>query len=439
MNSLIPALFQSRQSKVPQTIWRLALPMILANISVPLLGFVDTAVIGHLPKATFLAGTALGSLLITVLFWLCGFLRMSTTGLVAQASGRDDGVGITRVLGQGMVFAWALGVVIILCQSFIFSTLPILTGASSELDEALEFARQYFDIRIWIAPVTLSSMVLTGLLIGLGQTKRVLFAIIVCNLINLVADLLFVPVMGLNVRGLAFASVLAELIQIVILLRFVVQLVNIKTLRHLPMTTGLGQLFRLNGTLFLRSALLQLCLSFMTIYASHYGEQAVAINAILMQFFLFISFSMDGIAYALESQVGKSFGANQLWKARLFIHYGLVMALKLSLAYSLIYGLLYQPIVSALTSIPTLRSELASYWWCVLLMPLISFTSFIYDGIFIGLSWVKAMRNSMAIASLGFFILVYSSLAWGNQGLWVAFLGFLLLRGGSQHWMLRRL
>ena len=439
MISRFSILFRRRQSPVQQKIWRLAWPMILANISVPLLGFVDTAVIGHLPDSTYLAGTALGSLLITVLFWICGFLRMSTTGLVAQAVGRCDAYAVTRTLMQGMTLALSLAILILIFREPLFDLLPLLTHSSDELRLALGFAQEYFDIRIWIAPVSLISLVMTGFLIGKGQTRKVLVAVVSCNLVNLVADILFVPVLGLNVAGVAYASVLAEVTQFVILTAYVMPKANLKLWRSVQLSRGLGQVFHLNSTLFMRSALLQLCLSFMTIYASRYGQSAIAVNAILMQFFLFISFTMDGIAFALESLVGKSYGALQIWKAKLYIRRGMAMAFKLSLVYCLIYGLMYEWIVASLTSIASLRVELSQFWWCAVLMPLVSFASFIYDGVFIGLSWVKEMRNSMAIAMISYFVLVFMTLSMGNQGLWLAFLTFLMMRGVSQHWMMRHL
>jgi len=413
--------------------------MILANISVPLLGFVDTAVVGHLPDSNFLAGTALGSLLITVTFWLLGFLRMSTTGLVAQAIGGSDNVQANRILAQGMGIALTLSVCILLLQGYLFGLLPFLTGHTEQVETSLIYAREYFDIRIWVTPLSLFNLVLTGYLIGQGQTKRVLIAVFSCNLVNLVGDLLFVPVMGLGVKGVAYATVIAEITQFALLIWAVYPQSQLSLWRVSWLTQNIGRLFKLNSTLFMRSALLQLCLSFMTLYASRYGSQAIAINAILMQFFLFISFAMDGIAFALESIVGKCYGAAQIWKAKLNIRRGFILAFKFSLAYSLVYIVFYDGIVMLLTDIPDLRSALEPYWWLVVCLPLASFSSFIYDGIFVGLAWVKQMRNSMFFAAIVFFVAVILTVSLGNIGLWVAFLSFILMRGISQYFYMIRL
>ena len=435
------SLFQPKSGQFAsyQKIWQLAWPMILANISVPLLGFVDTAVIGHLPDPSFLAGTALASLLITVSFWLCGFLRMSTTGLIAQALGRADPKQVSRIFAQGIGLAMALACLFLILQGPLFSLLPFFTSNTSELDTVLVHARTYFDIRIWAAPMTLVSLVLTGYLIAKGQTKRVLIAVIGCNLINLFADIILVPVLDFGVAGLASASLLAEASQLLILLSFNRSEFKSLTWRWQWLTQGLTRLFQLNFVLFCRSALLQLCLSFMTLYASRYGQTAIAVNAILMQFFLFISFSMDGIAFALESLVGKRFGAGQLRPTLVLIRRGLELALTLALVYTLVYGLTFEIIISALTSIDKLQLALSDYLWCALLLPIMTFASFIYDGVFIGLGWVRQMRNSMALAAAVFFVVVLIAQLWGNMGLWFAFLCFMLSRGISQHVYLKGL
>ena len=438
MFSLLEARKSRHQTQIDRNIWQLAWPMILANISVPLLGFVDTAVIGHLPNSNFLAGTALGSLLITVLFWLLGFLRMSTTGLVAQTAGRGDRLESNRYLAQGIGIALLLAFVILMLQGYLFALLPYLTGHDAQVQMSLEYARMYFDIRIWITPVSLCNLVLTGYLIGQGQTKRVLTAVIVCNLVNLFADILFVPVMGLGVEGVAYATVLAELTQFVLLAMVIVPQAQISKWQKSWFTHNLRQAFKLNSTLFFRSALLQLCLSFMTLYASNYGAQAIAINAILMQFFLFISFAMDGIAFALESIVGNYYGASQTWKAKLNIRRGFVMAFKFSLVYSLVYVFCYDWIVMLLTDISDLRVALQQYWLVVICLPLVSFASFIYDGIFVGLAWVKQMRNSMLHAAVVYFLAVWLTLSLNNLGLWMAFLSFMLARGASQYFYLKK-
>lgn len=437
---MITSTFQifSLNTMSARKIWLLAWPMILANISVPLLGFVDVAVIGHLPSPSFLAGTTLGSLVIMVLFWLLGFLRMSTTGLVAQAFGDNNPHQEAIVVLQGVFIALVLSAVILINQNHLFSYFVSLLSTDVDLSESIQAAQTYFSIRVWSAPVSLINLVLTGFLIGKGQTKTVLYALLVCNLVNLIADIIMVPVLGLNVSGVAYASVLAEVTLFVFLLSHVYpQIIQYMTF-NLSIFLGSQQLLSLNGLLFIRSMLLQLCLSFITIYATRYGEVAVATNAIVMQFFMFISFTMDGIAFALESLVGQAYGKKQKVKVTLFIRTGLRLATFGAIVYCLAYWLLGEYIVYMLTNIDTLQTALESYYGWIILLPLVSYMSFILDGVFVGLAYSYKMFKSMLIAAITFFVVFYLTKELGNHALWLAFCSFMLTRGLSQLYMVRK-
>lgn len=423
-----------------QKIWQLAWPMILANITVPLLGFVDTAVIGHLNSSDFLSGTALGSLVVTIAFWLLGFLRMSTTALASQAWGRQDNEGLSRVLLQGGVLAIFLAIVILSLQSWLFQGMLLLVDNSEHMEASLFYARQYFDIRIWIAPVSLLNLVFMGYLIGIGKTRQVLIAVIVCNLVNLIGDIVFVPVLGMEVRGVAFASVMAETCQFILLISYTLPV--LKRLKPFVAESyvGIVGLVAMNRVLFMRSALLQFCISFMTLYASRFGPNAVAVNAIMMQFFLFLSFALDGIAFALEALVGQQVGAQQAKKVRLFITKGFRFGAKFALFYSVLYMVFAHDIIRLMTDIDELHQTLNNYYWIIILLPIGSFMCFIFDGVFIGLGWVSAMRNSMFIATVIFVIAVSLNHLLGgeNLGLWLAFWLFLFARGASQLTMLEK-
>lgn len=418
-------------------IWLLAWPMILANISVPLLGFVDVAVIGHLPSPAFLAGTTLGSLVIMVLFWLLGFLRMSTTGLVAQAFGDNNPQQEAVVVLQGVFIALLLSTVILLSQTTLFSYFISLLATDVDLSASIDAARTYFSIRIWSAPISLINLVLTGYLIGKGQTKVVLFALLVCNSVNLIADIVLVPILEMGVAGVASASVLAEISLFIFLLRNVLPQISHHVRFTLTVLANSKRLISLNSLLFLRSMLLQLCLSFITIYATKYGEIAVATNAIIMQFFMFISFTMDGIAFALESLIGQYYGKKQKRKVALFVRTGLRLATIGALLYSLAYWLFAEFIVSLLTNISSLQTALQNYYGWIVLLPLVSYLSFILDGVFVGLAYSFKMFKSMLIAAITFFVVFYFSQSLGNHSLWLAFSGFMLARGGSQWFMMK--
>ena len=403
--------------------------MILANISVPLLGFVDTAVVGHLSDAGYLAGTALGSLIVTVLFWLLGFLRMSTTGFVAQAS--NDLAKQRQVVMQGLSWVFILSIAILSCQLPLFNLIAQLVE-SPEMALAKASAQTYYHIRIWIAPIALANLVLSGYLIGQGKTKVVLRAVIAANLLNLFADILLVPILGFKVAGVAMASVMAELLLFVVYFKAVFAELGYQSLKQWRPFNIEKAMLKLNSSLFLRSFLLQLCLSFMTLYAIRFGDTAVAANAILMQFFLFISFAMDGIAFALESMVGRAFGQQKWHRLRLTVRVGLWMSTALALAYSLIYLLFNQPMIRLLSTIPEIRLLLADYQLWIVLFPLVSYMSFIMDGVFVGLAWSKRMLTSMFAAALVFFTSFVLSIELENQGLWLAFCLFMFTRGAVQ-------
>lgn len=411
--------------------------MILANISVPLLGFVDTAVIGHLPSANYLAGTSLGALLVTVLFWLLGFLRMSTTGLVAKAFGQNNVQQQIKYVQQGIVIALIMSVVIFAFKKTLFSALMLVTD-TTELAEAIKFAQIYFDIRIWITPIALINLVLAGFLIGRGQTKAVLTAVIICNLVNLVADLILVPILNYGVEGVAYASVLAELTLFGIYLT--------TTKRALPDVFVFRQqhirinrkLITLNRDIFVRSLLLQICLSFLTIYATRFGAEKVALNAIIMQLFLFISFAMDGLAFALESLIGQQDGKGNSKKVALYIRTGLIVSTIFAILYTAVYCVAAMEIVAVLTNIESIQILAVEYWPLITLLPLFSYWSFIFDGVFIGLANSKGMLISMAGALVIFFTSFIVLSSFGNFALWIAFCLFMAARGGIQWYLLSR-
>ncbi len=409
--------------------------MILANISVPLLGFVDTAVIGHLPEAGYLAGTALGSLIVTVLFWLLGFLRMSTTGLIAQSSANPEQQ--RQIVLQGITWVVLLSSVILYFQAPLFHLVSQLVE-SPDMALAKQSAQEYFDIRIWVTPIALANLVFTGYLIGQGKTKIVLQAVIAANLLNLLADILFVPVLGWGVAGVAYASVLAELLLFVIYGSAVFSRLGYKSLLLWRPFNIEKAMLKLNSSLFLRSFLLQLCLSFMTLYAIRFGEVAVAANAILMQFFLFISFAMDGVAFALESMVGNAFGRKRYARMQHIVKTGLIMATGLAVVYSLVYLLFNQTIIGLLSSVEAIQLFLTEYQLWIALFPIVSYLSFIMDGIFVGLAWSKKMLSSMLVAATVFFIVFSLSREMANQGLWLAFSLFMLTRGSVQLLQYRR-
>ncbi len=425
-------LFNTAKNK---QLFALALPMILSNITVPLLGLVDTAVIGHLSHAYYLGGVALGSTIITLTLWLLGFLRMSTTGLVAQAYGANDWQAQTRLLMQGGVFALVLGIAVILLQGPILSTALSISDASSEV---LKYCAQYFQIRVWSTPFALLNLVLLGWLLGRQQPKAAMWQLIFANLANIILDVLLVLVLGWGVKGAATASVFADMTGLSVALYMVHNELKkqsdfsySKLIKEIEFT-GLGRLIKLNLDIFIRSLCLQATFTFMTFKGASLGDSTVAANAVLLNLLLLISYALDGIAYYAEAEVGKACGEKNNTRLKESVSLAWYWSAIAAIGFVLVFGLFGEPLIHLLTGIESVQSEAKHYLPWVIFMPLLAFGSYLFDGVYIGAAKGKIMRNSMLFASLGVFFPVYLLLAqWGNHALWAAMAIFMLARSLS--------
>ncbi|WP_252738748.1 MATE family efflux transporter [Colwellia sp. D2M02] len=423
-------------------LFALALPMILSNITVPLIGLVDTAVVGHLEHAYYLGGSTIGAMLISVVVWLCGFLRMSTTGLSAQAFGQDNTRSNIMVLLRGICVAFTVGVVLVLCQSVYIDVGLALAGGSEQVQF---YAKQYAQIRIWGAPAALANLVILGWLIGNQKSKAVMWLLITANLVNVGLDLLFVFGLNWQVKGVAFASLIAEYSTMLlglfyILSRYnttVIQLCQDKknTLVTLVERSALLSYFRLNRDILIRTLCLQVAFLFITFQGAKLGDNVVAANAILMNFLLLISFGLDGIANAAEAMVGKAYGEKNTKKLQQTVHIALFWNLVFAGIYSVLFLVAGEYLLTLITSIDSVIAFAKDYLVWIILLPIISCWCYLYDGIYIGLLQAKVMRNSMIVATFAcFFPLWFVLQAYENHALWAAFLGFMLARGITLAW-----
>ncbi|MCH1929949.1 MATE family efflux transporter [Shewanella sp. A25] len=414
----------------------LALPMILSNITVPLLGLVDTAVVGHLSDAYYLGGVALGSTIITLIVWLLGFLRMATTGLVAQAYGANDIDAQHKLLVQGAMLACCLGVMVILLQ---MPLLDLALSLSSASDEVMRYCREYFYIRVWSTPFALLNLVMLGWLLGRQQPKAAMWQLICANLANILLDILFVLGLGWGVKGAALASVFADIAAFSIALFMVLQQLKLSPhfelirLRSHITLKGYGKLLRLNTDIFIRSLCLQTAFAFMTFHGASLGDNTVAANAVLLNLLMLTAYALDGIAYYAEAEVGKAFSRKpeQLQDAvRLAWSWSAIIAL----GFSLVFALWGNNIIGLLTNIEAVRSTASNYLIWMIFMPLCAFSSYLFDGVYIGATQGKAMRNSMIIATFGAFFptwfVTQALLApeQANHALWMAMTLFMLTR-----------
>lgn len=416
----------------------LAIPMILSNITVPLLGLVDTAVIGHLGEAYYLGGVALGSTIITLIIWLLGFLRMSTTGLVAQAFGANDHHTQQQLLIQGVSLALLLAFFALLFQQPILSLALHLTEASEQVQF---YCRQYVEIRIWSLPFALTNLVLLGWLLGRQQPKAAMWQLIIANIVNIILDVVFVIGFQWNVQGAALASVIADMCAFSVAVIMVKQQLQKQPgftwpqlTQHLSFT-GLSRLLTLNRDIFIRSLCLQAAFSFMAFYGAGLGDDTLAANAVLLNLLMLISYALDGVAYYAEAEVGRAVGQNN--PSLLFESVSLAFAWSAIIAviFSVFFGLFGQHIINALTNIPSVQQTASTYLMWLIAMPIVAFGCYLFDGVYIGAAQGHIMRNSMIIATFGvYFPLWWSLQSFGNHALWGALCAFMLFRSISLGW-----
>ncbi|WP_275446874.1 MATE family efflux transporter DinF [Pseudoalteromonas sp. McH1-42] len=408
----------------------IAAPMILSNISVPLLGLVDTAVIGHLSEAYYLAGIALGSGSIALLFWLASFLRMSTTGEIAQANGQQDSVRALQSLSASMSFAVLFALLLIVCTPWLLELIAVLSGATPEV---FEQASVYFSIRIFSAPAAMLNLVMLGFMLGMQYGRGPFYVVLFTNCVNIVLDVLFVVVLDFAVAGAAWASVIADYSALLLscyLLRGVLNRAGWQWQLKVPHKEEIQRLLHLNRDIFIRSLMLQLCFSFMTFYGARLGEDILAANAVLLNFLMLVSFAMDGIAYAVEAKVGQAKGARDVSMLRRWVQISCFWAGCFALIYSGVFVLFGQAVIGLLTDIPAVIDTALVYLPWLVVLPLIATSCFLFDGVFVGLTRAREMRNSMLLSALlGFFVPFWLAQQWGNHGLWFAMSCFMGLRG----------
>lgn len=424
-----------------KALWRLALPMIFSNISVPLLGLVDTAVIGHLDSPVYLGGVAIGATATSFLFMLLLFLRMSTTGLTAQAYGAKDPLRLARALVQPLLMALGAGLLIVLLRTPLIDLALHIVGGS---DAVLFQARRFLEIRWLSAPASLANLVLLGWLLGVQYARAPVILLVVGNLINIVLDLWLVMGLKMNVQGAALATAVAEYATLLIGLWMVWRVLALRGISLAMLKASwrgnIRKLMALNRDIMLRSLLLQLCFGALTVFGARLGPEIVAVNAVLMTLLTFTAYALDGFAYAVEAHSGQAYGARESGQLREVWCAACRQAGLVALGFALIYALMGDSIIALLTSLPELR-ELANHYlvWQIIL-PVVGVWCYLLDGMFIGATRGAEMRNSMAIAAAGFGLTLLT-LPWlGNHGLWLALAVFLALRGLSlaliwrHHW-----
>ena len=416
---------------VNKQILRLAIPSIITNITVPLLGMVDVAIVGHIGQASYIAAIALATMVFNLIYWNFGFLRMGTSGLTAQAYGAGDKEECLRILVRGLAIALVIALMLIslqrpigyLCRRWI-DTSP----------ETLALTLTYFYIRIWAAPATLGLYALKGWFIGMQNAKDPMWIAIVLNIVNIVASLLFVFVLHYGIAGVAWGSVIAQYSGL--LLAVIIWFLKYGEMRHdihIRESLKLQEMirfFKINADIFLRTLCLIAVFTFIPYISAGMGDEVLAANTLLMQLFTLQSYIMDGFAYAGESLVGRYVGAKDRPSLQRVIRLLLRWGIGLAALFTLLYATCGRGLLRILTNDTEVINKAMEYILWTILVPFTGFAAFIYDGIYIGATASKAMRNVMFVATGAFFIAYYLlQPSLGNNGLWIAFLIFLTLRG----------
>ncbi|WP_282606594.1 MATE family efflux transporter [Pelagibius sp. Alg239-R121] len=421
---------KSTASETPVRVWALAWPIIVTNLSTPLLGAVDTAVMGHLPDAAYIGGVAVGAIIFGFLLWGFGFLRMGTTGFAAQAFGADDAIELRAALIRPLALGAGLGALLILLQAPIAALVFPLIDASQDVTA---FAKTYYEIRIWSAPATLLQYGITGWLLGLQRPWAAMATQITVNLLNILLDLFFVLELGWGVEGVAVATLLAEIAGTLVGLAIVYRsLHSVGGTWNWPIVwrrDRLVALFRVNRDIFVRNLCLIMATSIFTAQSAAMSDTLLAANAILINLQQFLAHGLDGFAHAAEILGGGAVGARDRSAFRRIVLSATRLTIISTLLISVAYAVFGAQIIGLFTDIDAVIAAALIYLPWMIASPALSAPSFLLDGLFIGATRTAAMRNAMVASLLVFLAAGYLLIpAMGNHGLWLAFMIFMVAR-----------
>lgn len=424
---------------INKQILHIALPAIVSNITVPLLGLIDVAIVGHLGAASYIGAIAIGGMLFNMIYWIFGFLRMGTGGLTAQAYGEHNEQEITRILLRSLGVSLLLAIILLLLQYPIRYLAFMLMDTSPEVQE---LATRYFHICIWGAPATLCLYSFTGWFIGMQNSRFPMYIAITQNVVNIAASLFFVFALHMKVEGVALGTLIAQyagmsMAYLLCISRYQPFRKKIR-FAHLFEREAMKRFFFINRDIFFRTLCLVAVTVFFTSTGATYGDVTLAVNTLLMQLFTIFSYIMDGFAYAGEALCGKYTGSRDRTGLRLTVRHLFGWGGAMALLFTLIYLCGGQDFLRLLTNNTTVITASGSYLIWTTAIPFAGFAAFILDGICIGTTSTRIMLKSMMTASALFFLVyfIFSS-QWGNHALWMAFIFYLMSRGMMQGYLLR--
>ena len=412
----------------------LAIPNIISNLSVPLLTSVDTALMGRMESEIYIGAIALGGLIFNFVYWSFGFLRMGSTGLTAQAFGEKNDAKLMQILGRALIFGFVSGLVLLLSQKWLMDFGFYLLDGSQEVEF---LAKEYFSIRIWAAPATLCLYGLMGWFFGMQNSVVPMVLTILINVVNIIANVIFINYFGMKADGVALGTVIAQyagfIVALVIFYKrhgHLLQYFKRKTIFEIQ---AFKQFLSLNRDIFIRTFLLVFSFAFFENQSAAQGDLTLAVNSILLQFVSWISYGIDGFAYASESLVGRYAGAKDKSNLRKAINLSFVWAFGLAIVYSLTFYVFEVELLQLFTNQQNVIDAAQNYMIWIVLFPIIATSGYIWDGIFIGLTASKAMRNTMILAFMLFMIVFYIAdyqlATMTNFWLWLTFSLFIFIRG----------
>ncbi len=422
-------------------VWRLAGPAIATNVSVPLLGAVDTAVVGRLPGPEYVGAVAVAALIFSLAYQGCNFLRMGTTGLTAQSFGARDGTEVRTWLARSTILGGGIGILFILLQAPIYELARLIIAPSPAVDP---LARDYFDIRIWGAPASLINFAMLGWFLGVQNARAALITQLFLNGVNAALDFWFVLGLGWGVAGVAWATLIAEISAAILSLWIAASMLRRMggrlDRRALTAAQPIRRMLAVSRDMFLRSLCLQTTFAAMTAIGSRFGDTALAANAVLLHFQIFMAYALDAFSHAAGSLTGAAYGARSRRQFDAAVQVCALWASLFAVVFSLAYAAAGERIVDLVTTVEAVRQTAYLYLPWLVFSPVISIAGFLFDGVFTGCTWSRQMRDSMAFSLVAYLVaLAVLTPAYGNHGLWAAFLVLMLARGVSMAWYYRRL
>jgi MATE family multidrug resistance protein len=420
-------------------ILKLSIPIFFANLAIPMVGIIDTALMGNLGNLSYLSATSVAANLFSMIFWSFGFLRMGTVGMVSQAHGQNNYKEILNIILRNLLFVFTISLLILITQYFILN-LSLKIFDLSELTQ--QFYTQYFKIRIYSAPGELTLYIITGLFIGLQKTKISSLAVGFFSILNIILSILFVTKYDLNIKGVAYGTLYSAIITSVIFLIYTFYYLS----KHISLKIDLKELidinkikniFDINFNIFIRTILLTFSFLWFTYLGTQIGEDYIAANTILINLVFLSAFILDAYAFSTEGMVGYSLGKKDLNLFKTIIKNSFILSSITGLIISIIYFLVNQYVINLMSDIEKIRVLSSQYVIWLIILPFIASFCYQFDGIFIGVSQTKELRNAMIFSVFCYLIIsIFLTKYFSNTGVWISLCIFMILRATSLYYYL---